>query len=626
MAIEAESVPYEPVALRGERLLVLAPHPDDEVIGCGGLVAQHLREGRKVRVAIVTNGAEAGDAIAREEESRRGLALLGENLELEFYRFPDRHLDLRSDELIAKLHNTMLAFPADLIAVPSPIEIHPDHLALSRSFCELVQRDPALFAEGAMARVAFYEVSQPMRPNTLVDIGDVADLKYAAIAAHESQLALRDYASFARGLNAYRAMTLPPGTKFAEGYWVTGLPELRTTPFSALQRLAGGGAPIEVIRERLSVSVVIRTRDRPALLREAVDSVRANRYAEEIVVVNDGGARPELEGVTLIHHETSRGRAEAANAGVRAAGSPFLAFLDDDDLYYPEHLPVLASAASQAPNKVAWYSDAVSAFLRIGESGAYETYSRQRFFGGDFDRDLLLVDNYIPLPTLLLRRDAYLDLGGFDRSFDLFEDWDLLIRLGERGDFVHVPRVTSEIRHFEGGSSITLAAPEGSDTFRAAKLSVWKKHEALLVPDLFARAFEKQKRRNLDTFYTLVEERGRRGHAENDVDRLHREKRQLLDELSRISSEAGRLEAERRKIAPLQELVAELRSQRKLHAAEMVVQLARAADLDHAAAEQATTIAALYAEVHRLQALLDTIYASRTWKLHSVVQKMKGRG
>ncbi|MCU1350701.1 MAG: hypothetical protein JWO56_3731 [Acidobacteria bacterium] len=448
MAIEAESIPYEPVALRGERLLVLAPHPDDEAIGCGGLVAQHLREGRKVHVAIVTNGAEAGDSTIREEESRRGLALLGPGIELEFYRFPDRHLAVRTEELLAKLHNTLLAFPADLIAVPSPVEIHPDHLVLSRTFCELVQRDPSIFADLAVTRVAFYEVSQPIRPNALVDISDVAEQKFAAIAAHESQLAFRDYAAYARGLNVYRAMTLPPAAKYAEGYWVTELPALRTTPFSRLQQSVAAAPAIEITRERLSVSVVIRTKDRPALLREAIESVRANNYAEEIVVVNDGGARPEVEGVTLIHHETSRGRAEAANAGVRAAGSPFIAFLDDDDLDHPEHLPVLAAAATQTPNREAWYSDAVSSFLRIGESGAYEVYSRQRLFGDDFDRDLLLVDNYIPLPTLLLRRDAFLDLGGFDRDFDLFEDWDLLIRLAQRGDFVHVQRVTCEISHF----------------------------------------------------------------------------------------------------------------------------------------------------------------------------------
>src|SRR5438046_7255856 len=73
---EAEAIPFEPLDLRGERLLVLAPHPDDEVIGCGGLVAQHLAEGRSVRVVVATDGGQAGVAAEREEETRNALAIL----------------------------------------------------------------------------------------------------------------------------------------------------------------------------------------------------------------------------------------------------------------------------------------------------------------------------------------------------------------------------------------------------------------------------------------------------------------------------------------------------------------------------------------------------------------------
>ncbi|HEX6160734.1 MAG TPA: PIG-L family deacetylase, partial [Thermoanaerobaculia bacterium] len=285
--IEASVIPYEASSLRGERLLVLAPHPDDEVIGCGGLVAQHLREGRSVRIVIATDGAQAGDAAGREEESRRGIARLGEGAEVEFLRFPDRALD---DAVAARLREELTTFRPDLIAVPSPIEIHPDHLALARAFCDLVQRDELLWGELAAARVAFYEVSQPLRPNTLVDITDVADLKFAGIDEHRSQTALRDYSSFARGLNSYRAMTLPPATTYAEAYSVMSAMTLRSTPFSALRSMTGAPAAIEVAREQTPVSVIIRTKDRPALLREAVDSARAANHPCEIVVVNDGGA------------------------------------------------------------------------------------------------------------------------------------------------------------------------------------------------------------------------------------------------------------------------------------------------------------------------------------------------
>src|SRR5262249_18198057 len=320
----------------------------------------------------------------------------------------------------------------DVIAAPSAIEIHPDHLALARPLCDVIARDAALFADLAVTKVAFYEVSHPLRPNALVDITSVADAKYAAIAMHATQLAFRDYVAYARGLNAYRGMSLPAEVKFAEAYYVVPLPELRTTPFSALRAAMSAPPNAEIVRETLPISVVVRTKDRPALLREAIASIRATGYPAEIVVVNDGGAKPDVEGVQLVQHDAPRGRAEAGNSGARAAANAYLAFLDDDDLYYPEHLSTLAAAAGASSRTP--YTDAVSAFVSAGE-----TRSRMRIFSSDFDRDLLLIDNYIPLPTLLLRRDDFLDLGGFDAAFDLFEDWDFLIRLAQRGDFVHVP-------------------------------------------------------------------------------------------------------------------------------------------------------------------------------------------
>ena len=619
MLIEAEAIPYEPALLRGERLLVLAPHPDDEVIGCGGLVAQHLRERRAVRVVVATDGAQAGAADTREQESRRALSLLGGEASIEFLSLPDRAL---GHDAAPRLREELLSFRPDLILVPSPIEIHPDHLALARVFCELVQRDETLFADLAVARVAFYEVGQPIRPNAIVDISDVAELKYAAIAAHETQLAQRNYVEYARGLNAYRAMTMPPATTFAEAYFVVELPSLRTTPFSELRRRVGTPPEIESAGETLPISVVIRTKDRPALLREAVESVRATGYPCEIVVVNDGGARVELDGVTLIEHETSRGRAEAGNAGVRAASHAFIAFLDDDDLYYPEHLQTLANAARS--QHAAWYTDAVSAFLRPAESGAYETYSRMRLFAQDYDRELLLVDNYIPLPTLLMRRDTFLDLGGFDARFDLFEDWDLLLRMTQAGDLLRIPRVTCEVRHFEGGTSVVLAAPEGSEEFRAAKLRVWAKHGVDAA--IFAKAYERQKRRMTALHSSAIEAKGEADTVRRDVDRLTREKAEVLaqgataqDTINayalRTRELEGALHALRALVADHQQKTLELERARTENLQLRSVNAEAAAELER-----------LRVEIGRLNGLLEMIYRSKTWKLHTTLEKIRGRG
>lgn len=623
-AVESEVIPYEPVALRGQRLLVLAPHPDDEVIGCGGLIAQHLNERRAVRVIVATNGAQAGDAAKREEESRRGLDLLGA-ADLRFLRFPDRGLLGAVDALMDVLRNELAEFRPDLIAVPSPIEIHPDHLALALAFCTLVQRDEALFAELAVAQVAFYEVSQPLRPNTIVDITDVADAKYAAIAAHESQTEKRDYTAFARGLNAYRAMTLPAAARAAEAYFVIELPKLRTMALSEIQQLTGHARTITVERETLPISVIVRTKDRPALLGDAIASIRGNDHPAEIVVVNDGGVRPEIRGVKLVEHETPRGRSAAMNAGVEAASGRFIAFLDDDDLYYPEHLATLAGAAAKSPH-AGWYTDAVSAFL----TPSLETKQRLRLFSNDFDRDLLLVDNYIPLPTLLVPRETYLAVGGFDPTFDLFEDWDFLIRIAQRGELAHLPRVTCEIRHIEGGATITQTSPEGSPAFRAAKLQVWKKHAALVDNDVFANALERQKQRINAVFAESVEAKGRAHQCETELDGAHRE-------IGRISDLLHEREKRAAEVDTMEHIIWQLEDDRALKIVEIAKLKEEVAGLEQTRetasarssaviAEQATTNSALYKEVQRLQSLVDEIMQSRTWKVHSMMQKMRGRG
>ncbi len=632
MIPEAEAIPYEPSPLVGERLLVLAPHPDDEVIGCGGVIARHLRDGRRVRVVIATDGTAADPAasdrdayrIRREAESSAGLSLLGRGAEVQFLRFRDRELSATSGALSMKIHEDLQAFRPDLILVPSPIEIHPDHLALSHAFCDVIQSDPSLFADLAIARVAFYEVTQPIRPNTLVDISDVADTKFAAIAAHKSQLAVRNYSDYTRGLNAFRTMTLPPACRFAEAYYVLDLPQLRTTSFSTLQQTVGEPR-IQLTGEVVPISVVVRTKDRPALLREAIASITASQYPAEIVVVNDGGKTPEVTGAKLVQHAKSRGRSEAMNSGVAAATNPFIAFLDDDDLYDPDHLATLARASEQSQYQ-GWYTNAVSAFVAVGESGAHETRSRQRLFDSDFDRERLLIDNYIPLPTLLVRRETFLELGGFDPEFDLFEDWDFLIRLSRRGDLMHVPRITCEIRHIEGSGSVTMASPEGSDAFRDAKLRVWQKHADLVDFDVFARVFEKEKQRRLDLQSALVGEKGRRNHIERDVDRLEREKQALIEQIGALHETLNERTVRLHAMEAVEQQLRHAQVENERKAVELSALRVETAQLRPIVTEAQTTISALYAEVQRLQSLLDLIYGSRTWKLHTIVEKMRGRG
>jgi chromosome segregation ATPase len=245
-----------------------------------------------------------------------------------------------------------------------------------------------------------------------------------------------------------------------------------------------------------------------------------------------------------------------------------------------------------------------------------------RIFGQDFDAQQLLIDNYIPLPTLLVARETFLDLGGFDPTFDLFEDWDFLIRLSQRGSLAHIPRITCEIRHIEGAGSITMESPEGSARFRQAKLQVWKKHSALIDESVIANVFELQKRRVTAVHNEAVEAKGLQNHLEVDIARLQRDKSTLGAEIQALHN---RVNEALMRISHLEGANAEIRNALAAAEADRHEKGVRLKDLQAAHAESQQTNAALFAEVARLQELLDTIFKSRTWKLHTIVERMKGR-
>jgi LmbE family N-acetylglucosaminyl deacetylase len=226
---ERALVPYEASRFAARRVLVLAPHPDDEVFGCGGALADLASRGATIDVLLVTDGAagasdDAGRraiAARRADESRAALALLGGG-NVHEGGLPDRGLGARAEELERLVASWLAQAAPDLVFCPSPVETHPDHRAVAYALLAVARRpapDPAAAAL-ARATVAFVEISQPFRPNFLVDVTRVLERKRKAVGVFASQAAERDYAAFVAGLNAFRTMTLPPGSEAAEAFAV----------------------------------------------------------------------------------------------------------------------------------------------------------------------------------------------------------------------------------------------------------------------------------------------------------------------------------------------------------------------------------------------------------------------
>jgi LmbE family N-acetylglucosaminyl deacetylase len=223
---EHELVPYQAVREVGRgKALVFAPHPDDEVLGCGGAILRHVAVGDPVEVVIVTDGAwlpEGPDpeyAARRADESTAAARRLGYGTP-EFWRLPDRGLE--RDALVERLTRHIEARAPALVYGPSLDEIHPDHHALAEALVEAVRG-----ARGEL-RLALYEVGAPLRPNLLLDITAEVEAKRAAIACFASQLLRQRYDEQILALNRYRSYTLGPDVLFAEAYRVYGREELAT--------------------------------------------------------------------------------------------------------------------------------------------------------------------------------------------------------------------------------------------------------------------------------------------------------------------------------------------------------------------------------------------------------------
>ena len=206
------------------RVLVFAPHPDDEAAGPGGALCLHRQAGDHVRVVIATDGV-AGDPEGRFDraaygelrrgESRAGLAALGVD-DVVFWGFPDNCTLAATDlELgVQRAAAELLALRPDLVYLPWDQEGHPDHHALHWIVVQAMART------GYRGAAWGYEVWHAMVPDLILDISAVIAQKRAAMAAHRSQLAYVQYDHCMLGLNAYRSLIFARGRGYGEAFRV----------------------------------------------------------------------------------------------------------------------------------------------------------------------------------------------------------------------------------------------------------------------------------------------------------------------------------------------------------------------------------------------------------------------
>ncbi|HEX2253821.1 MAG TPA: PIG-L family deacetylase [Thermoanaerobaculia bacterium] len=647
-------------------VLVLAPHPDDEVLGCGGLLVQLARDGAAVRVLFLTDGAGGRDVVddrpAYAARRRREAAAVAERLGfagVEHLALPDGALAAHLDAAAAAVRRALLSQRPDLLLVPSPLEASADHRAAFAALHRLLAplrpaaggagrelpddspaatsaeprtdpgsdpgTEPLAEAVAGLAVLA-YEINRPAYPDLLVDVGAELPELEAAMALYVSQGERRGYWRAASGLKRYRTLTLgsdADGSQAAEGYRRLAPADFATRSPAQLVAWLGGVPELHVVTEGPLVSVVVRTKDRPELLRQALASLAAGTWRRtEIVLVNDGGAPPELPGdlglpVVRVDLPDNRGRAAAAEAGVAAAHGEYVAFLDDDDLAAPEHLETLVGLVGAPGVRVA-YTDAAVAVYELaapGDDGAetpggWSCRERRLPYSRDFDPDLLLVDNYIPFHTLLVERSLFAEVGPFDRALPFFEDWDFLIRLAAVTPFHHLPRVTCEYRHFRGaGHHVLGESPRRRADFLAMKARVLAKHAGRLEPERLAAAVDTLRAELVAAIEAAAAATREARRARGEAREIDRERHRWEQAHHRVHGEVVGLREEREALR---------RELQRLYDDESA--LRRTVD------EQTEHLGRTYAEIARLEGRIRAMEATRAWRLHQRLEGLRGAG
>ncbi len=201
------------------RALIVAPHPDDETLGCGGTMALLADRGASVTVMTATDGeATKGSRVSPEEtarrrraEAERAAAVVGATPR--FLGLADGGLRAQVVELTAALRAAVAELQPEAVFAPWLLDGTPDHRAVAKAL------GSALASDGANPRpeVWGYEVWTPLVPNRIVEITSVIGRKREAIAAHRTASLALDLRA-GEGLGRWRTLQTLGGRGWAEAF------------------------------------------------------------------------------------------------------------------------------------------------------------------------------------------------------------------------------------------------------------------------------------------------------------------------------------------------------------------------------------------------------------------------
>jgi len=194
------------------------------------------------------------------------------------------------------------------------------------------------------------------------------------------------------------------------------------------------------------VTVVIAAYNAEAFVRQTIESVLTQSLQDiELIVVDDGSTdrTPAVlasiaDARLSVIRQQNRGVSAARNTGLAAARTPYIFFLDADDLLQPNALSKMVAALDQMPERVACFGH----HLRITEGGTELSQRddlRWKMFANEDTLRHLIAKNFIACGAICIRTEIARLVHGFDETLKLGEDWEFWCRLAVLGDFIALP-------------------------------------------------------------------------------------------------------------------------------------------------------------------------------------------
>lgn len=467
---------YAALKIEGERVLVLAAHPGDEIFGCGGATMRHVAAGNALQAIILSDGEFNADTawssvcseLRRAESSEAARFLCYDKPQ--FWGMTD-HEVVYGEFLVQRIEAAVLALKADLVYAPSIYETRPGHRALGMASLEAARRSKAKFT------LAMYELEVPMlKPNLLLNISDLRELKQKAMSCFASKLQEQPYDQRIAALNCFRSRALGSQATAAEAFFVAQTDDLKDDVLkiyeSEYQRQQDMG--LVVMPEDVPlVSVLIRSMDRPQL-QTALDSLALQTYTNiEAIVINAQGKEHRMLGtrcgrfpLRMVSSGKPLMRSHAANVGLDNAGGDYIMFLDDDDWLYPDHISLLVEALQKSNSTKAAYS---------GVKFTVDSQSREfRVINEKFDPIRLLHGNFIPIHAVLFSKSLTKTGCRFDESLNVYEDWDFWLQVNRLTPFLHVDVITAGYRSTGNSCAGPSANEESIQMAREVIFDKWK--------------------------------------------------------------------------------------------------------------------------------------------------------